>query len=187
MWFLWILTIIFIISPSHHQSGSRNKNQLGDQFLNDVQNFAFHTKVNGDKYVITSLSGSPVKDEVNDEKQRVETFDKEFPIRAFQIAYPSRNPVKFEMEIDEKHRLNCFQRGGNFQLPCLCYDDNLPPEDIHNRYDYSTDNVIYYCGTQQSMICFDPFRNPAVVCSNPTITLAEKMQFVADFLLVYIL
>uniref|UniRef100_A0A914PFU9 Uncharacterized protein n=1 Tax=Panagrolaimus davidi TaxID=227884 RepID=A0A914PFU9_9BILA len=144
-------------------------NLYGDQFLNDVGNFVFHTKINGDKYVITSLSGSPVKEKVEDEKQRIETFDKEFPIRAFHIAYPSRNPIKFEMEIDEKHRLNCFRQNNDFQLPCLCYDDNLPPVDIHSRYDYSTDDVIYYCGTQQSMICFDLFRGPAIVSSNPTI------------------
>uniref|UniRef100_A0A914PKM4 Uncharacterized protein n=1 Tax=Panagrolaimus davidi TaxID=227884 RepID=A0A914PKM4_9BILA len=134
-------------------------NLYGDQFLNDVQNLTFRTKIIGDKYVITSLSGAPVKEKVGDDKQRVDKFDKEFPIRAFHIAYPSRNPIKFEMEIDEKHRENCL-RGDAFQLPCLCYDDNLPPED--NRYDFQTDDVIYYCGTQQSMICFDPERGPEV-------------------------
>uniref|UniRef100_A0A914Q1F3 Uncharacterized protein n=1 Tax=Panagrolaimus davidi TaxID=227884 RepID=A0A914Q1F3_9BILA len=169
MWFLWILMIIFIISPSR-QILERYKNEYGDQFLNDVQNFTFHTKISGDKYVITSLSGAPVKEEVNDDKQRVDKFDKEFPIRAFHIAYPSRNPIKFEMEIDEKHRVNCL-RGTDFQLPCLCYDDNLPPEDINNRFDFQTNDVIYYCGTQQSMICFDPHRSPAVVSSNPTINM----------------
>uniref|UniRef100_A0AC35GHB1 Uncharacterized protein n=1 Tax=Panagrolaimus sp. PS1159 TaxID=55785 RepID=A0AC35GHB1_9BILA len=167
MWFLWILMIFFTISPSH-QSALRWKNEYGDQFLNDVRNFAFHTKIDGDKYVITSLSGAPVMEKVEDEKQRVDKFDKEFPIRAFHIAYPSRNPIKFEMEIDKKHRLNCFQHiRANFQLPCLCYDDNLPPVDIDNRFDFQKNDVIYYCGTQQSMICFDPERE--VLSSNPTI------------------
>uniref|UniRef100_A0AC35GR97 Uncharacterized protein n=1 Tax=Panagrolaimus sp. PS1159 TaxID=55785 RepID=A0AC35GR97_9BILA len=168
MWFLWILMIIFIILPSH-QTDTRSNNPYGDLFLNDVQNFAFHTKINGDKYVITSLSGSAIKEEVNDDKQRVDKFDKEFPIRAFHIAYPSRNPIKFEMEIEKKYRLNCFRQDENFQLPCICYDDNLPPEDIDNRFNFPKNDVIYYCGTQQSMICFDPFRGPTVVSSNPTI------------------
>uniref|UniRef100_A0AC35GNF9 Uncharacterized protein n=1 Tax=Panagrolaimus sp. PS1159 TaxID=55785 RepID=A0AC35GNF9_9BILA len=82
------------------------------------------------------------------------------------------------MEIDEKHRLNCFQRGLNFQLPCLCYDDNLPPVDIDNRFDFQKNDVIYYCGTQQSMICFDVKRK--VVSSNPTINMTYGWVVISD-------
>uniref|UniRef100_A0A914YI44 Uncharacterized protein n=1 Tax=Panagrolaimus superbus TaxID=310955 RepID=A0A914YI44_9BILA len=157
---------------------SRYENQKGNECLNEIRKFAFYTENGPGGYEITSLSGTKIYDNSrsnNEEDTRTELFDKEFPFRSYHIAFPSTSDIVIEMEVNANKTKECFL-DNEFQLSCLCYADNSESKSYKA---WEGEKAFYYCGKQQSMICFDYLRGPAVMSSNPTI-LQNRKDFLKE-------